>query len=718
MLAQSRDPHKLAQLWIDGLLSDCRGLPHAEGRRTSLPTYPFADKRHWIGTGKVATRLPSAHARSGVHPLIDSNESTFQRQLFKKAFHAREFFMRDHVVSGIPTLPGTAYLDLARKAGEIAAGRKVRRIRNVTWVSPLAVEGDTPREAFVELKPSADSVLFEVFSETADGEKRLYSQGKLLYATGQDAAAAQAEYIDLAAIRARCTRSIAAQDAYALFKALGMAYGPSFQVLQQVLQNDDEVLGVLQCPDVRNADFDDFVLHPCILDAAMQAGFVAQLGDASGEMKVPYSIGEVEILHPLTRTCYSHLTKAKGDRGAGSGVSRANVTIVDETGKVLARIRGPWACRWWACTKRAPVRKEPKATTGGRPAVLRARMAEVAVARPAARRERRSPLRHRRAPAQRLRRPQHRRRAGAAGDRFEAAGPGTYRIKPRDRQDYGAPVRRPEGAPRRGGQICYAWPDASEPRDEEALGKALERGVYSFLHVCQALVEQKLKGRVQLLYLHAAAQDGAEAHNDAINGFARSLRLEHPRIDCKVLEIQQGEGEREQALDAVLAELHPDAQDNITVRYRGGVRCARVLEKVDLTERAGAAAPGIGLKRHGVYLITGGAGGLGLIFAIPGPAMPEPSWSLRAAPHSRPTARPGSGAAQPRRAGALCRGGRLRAKDVRRLLARPDRSSAPSTASSTARASCAVVAAQEDARGCRPFLRPRFTALPPRRAHA
>ena len=618
LLSESRDLHKLAQLWIDGLLSDCRGFLQTGGKRTSLPTYPFADKRYWIA-GKTATTAVSLPARSGVHPLIDSNESTFQRQLFKKTFHEQEFFLRDHVVSNIPTLPGSAYLDLARKAGEIAAGRKVQKIRNVTWVSPLSVEGSMPTEVFIELKPSADSVVFEVFSEGADGKRKLYSQGKLVYAN-QPAAIPQPEpeYIDIAGIRERCTKSVAAKDAYTLFNSLGMNYGPSFQVLQEVYKNQDEVFGVLKIPEVRSADFEDFVLHPCILDAAMQAGVMAQLGEAAGEIKVPYSLGEVEILHPLTRTCYSYVTKVKSDRNTGLGVSRENVTIVDETGKVLARIRESVGVPLLSVHEK-PAAVQKASLPEGQDEFTKLYYSHV---------WRKSPLAKVQSDVRaillfdkddRLRDACVARNIKVVlvlpSDKFEDLGNGTYGINPQDRQDYARLFDALNEKNWVAQKICYAWPDSSEPGDEGALRKALARGVYAFLFFCQALIEQKLTSKVQLLYLYFAKKNVVQAHNEAINGFVRSLRLENPKIDCKVLEVRQNRTNLNDVLNSVVAELHSAAQDEITVRYDSRVRYARALKKLSLAERVGKDLPEIALKQNGVYLITGGAGGLGLIFA-------------------------------------------------------------------------------------------------------
>jgi len=617
LLAQSRDPRKLVQLWIDGLLPDCRGFMKGKGRRISLPTYPFADKRHWIAAGKPAVPALAVRPMPGIHPLIDSNESTFQRQLFRKSFHEHEFFLRDHVVSNLPTLPGTAYLDLARKAGEMASGRKVSKIRNVTWVSPLTARVTAPTEAFIELKPTADAVLFEVFSECADGKKKLHSQGKLVYGeegTGE----AAAEYIDIDAIRARCQKVIDGKDAYPLFKAFGLDYGPSFQVLQEVFKSEDEVLGVLRLPDVRSADFDEFVLHPCLLDASMQAGVAGQLGGPSGQMIVPYSIGEVEILHPLTRTCYSYLTKVKNQQSASSGVSRENVVIVDENGRVLARISESVG------VPLASVHEKPAAGQKPAPQEEFEKLYYSHVWQP-------SPLADRQsdvasllifAADDRLRQACAARNIPAVlvlpREGFEELSDGNYGINPQDHQDYARLFAALGQRNWVAEKICFAWPDASEPDDEEVLARVLDRGVYAFLHFCQALIEQKIPGRVQILYLYCAMPADVQAHNEAINGFVRSLRLENPKIDCKVLDIRQ-EGQDgfppEQVLEAVLAELHEVVQKDITVRYVDGIRCLRVLKKLELPEQIDAMASGVVLKKNGVYLITGGAGGLGFIFA-------------------------------------------------------------------------------------------------------
>jgi len=638
LLAKSRDPMKLAQLWIDGLVSEWQGMQTGgQGRRVSLPTYPFADKRHWLEPVEGKAIGPVAAGRvAGLHPLIDSNESTFERQVFRKVFTDREFFIYDHLVSDIPTLPGVAYLDLARKAGEIAAGRKVRRIRNILWVSPLTVRDAVPNEVLVELKPAGDSVVFEVYSERADGKKQLYCQGKLFYATTQDDAAPD-EYVDLSAIRGRCEKVMDGERAYPLFKTLGLGLGPSFQALTEVRRNPQavfEVLGALKMPALDGTRFDEFVLHPSLVDSSFQAAMAARLADAGGEMFVPYSLGEVEILHPLTPVCYSYVTETK-DEKKSSNVSKMDVLIVDEQGRVLVRVRDSVG------VPLLDVHEKPGSSSGAAPAghadaafptlYYRTDWQPSKLAAPAGAPSRQTIVLF--APDEASHDAYRAALAASGGDpdTLIAVLPGDgfarvdacrYRIDAGKREDFDTLLsvlrERSDGAL----HVCFAWSattaaDADRALAEDATMQALDRGVYAFLYLTQAIIAQKCEADVRLQYLYFSTPPAAQPHNEAIQGFATILRAECPKLACKVVEIVGADPRVEPGFDpaavaAIAAEFRDDTKA-LAVRYRDGVRYLRRIQ--DCPEPVAAAQDAAAIRHRGVYLITGGAGGLGLIFA-------------------------------------------------------------------------------------------------------
>ena len=622
LLSQDRDPHKLAQLWVEGLLSDWCGVQgHESRRRISLPTYPFHDKRHWAGKkSPIRHSLPPV---AGMHPLLDTNESTFERQLFKKTFHTADFFIHDHLVADIPTLPGVAYLELARMAGEVAAGRKVQKIKNIVWVSPIAVQNSKPKEVFIELKPSEATVRFEVFSNDERGNKLLHSQGTLLYES-REAAATEPEYVDLESVRARCVKIMEGRNAYPLFKSFGLNLGPSFQVLQEVYKSENEVLGVLSLPEFRQGDLQSMVLHPAMVDGSLQAGMGAALGNNAEEVFVPFSIGEVEILHPLQSHCFSYVTQVKNDKKGkkeNTRLARSNVLILDETGKVLVKIhesigvplrevhrksadadefsRLYYSYEWEKVSTEVGQASKPSShflvlfDTGETLCKLYqeqlgeagADSGQVILVQP--------------------------------GECFQELGSQSYKINPQNKDDFAklfeclierqCPVEN----------ICFAWPLAhGEITESNRMADALERGVYSFLFLCQSLIQQKLESKVQLLYLYSVKQEEGQPHNEATRGFVNALRLEHPKLLCKTLEIQQEGVNYEQVLGAIQREFQAQTQDATAVRYDADGRYIKKLKAFDFEEAGGqSSSRGVGLRENGVYLITGGAGGLGLIFA-------------------------------------------------------------------------------------------------------
>ena len=630
ILSESRDNRKIAQLWTEGVLGDWQSRKNDNSiKRVSLPTYPFADKRHWLTESDFLKQVVLQTGKK-IHPLIDSNESTFERQLFKKTFTEKEFFIYDHLVSDIPTLPGVGYLDFARKAGEVAAGRKVQKIKNILWVSPLTVQDSVPNDVLIELKPNGDTILFDVFSEHDNGHKQLYSQGKLCYASTEELNA-EDEYIDIKAIRERCEKVTDGKDAYPVFDKLGLKLGPSFQVVQEVFKGDREVFGSLRIPEINNSNFHDFILHPSLVDGSFQVAMAAQLANSSGEMFVPYSLGEVEILHPLEEECFSYVREV---HEPGSKVSKANVLIVNQSGKVLVKVWDSvgvplldvhekpgqkqegvvstnggndqndvfetlyYSTEWVD----SPLEKSPtNAVTSDNLVIfdfddhLYSHLA--------------SKLNSEHTNADNL-------YLVMPGDSFKQTGEQTYQINPSDKGDFAKLIDALADGKELKTKIIFAWSDINSDYSDVFLKQALKNGIYAFLYLCQSIIEKKLETKVQLIQFHADLIDNPQPHNDAFKGFVNILNAEAPRFQCKTLEISAKEKLSDSAADTLLFELEQFDKNSLAIRYQSEQRFARKIKEFSFDQTNSSEVESIGqIKQYGVYLITGGLGGLGIIFA-------------------------------------------------------------------------------------------------------
>ena len=97
----------------------------------------------------------------------------------------------------------------------------------------------------------------------------------------------------------------------------------------------EEAFGELVLPDGLKGSFGDYVLHPSLMDGALQT-VMGLMGDSGEGTYVPFSLGAVEIIRPMEERCYSYVRAAEGSKGA---VRRFEITIVNESGDVLIGLK-------------------------------------------------------------------------------------------------------------------------------------------------------------------------------------------------------------------------------------------------------------------------------------------------------------------------------------------------------------------------------------------
>src|SRR5262249_26559218 len=140
----------LAEAYTAGVQVDW--LPAFEGtdaRVVELPTYPFQRKRFWLSTtaeisGDVgaAGQLPAEHPLLGA--VIESPEDDGLALSGRLSLQSHPW-LADHAVAGTVLLPGTAFVELALRAGEEV---ECRLLDELTLREPLLL----PERGAVQLR--------------------------------------------------------------------------------------------------------------------------------------------------------------------------------------------------------------------------------------------------------------------------------------------------------------------------------------------------------------------------------------------------------------------------------------------------------------------------------------------------------------------------------------------------------------------------------------
>ncbi|MBF0397987.1 MAG: SDR family NAD(P)-dependent oxidoreductase, partial [Desulfobacterales bacterium] len=314
---------KIAQLWVYGIDIDWKLLYHDHTpSRVPLPTYPFAKERYWIKEGII---LHSSDIHSpNLHPMIGKNISTLKEQKFTTRLSGYEFYLNDHVVMGKKVLPGVAYLEMARASGEISAEKSVLKIKNMIWTKAIEFSDNAkPFDIYIKLYPEREQIRFELYSLNEDGQKNSHAQAKIVFDSKRED-----ENIDIILIRDKLKNTIKKEEFYCKAKELGLYLGDSFQVVKELLFDENEVLSFIELPLKLKDTLKDFVLHPSLMDGALQT---IMGGKKTGDnLHVPFSVEEIEIIKPLTQRCWVY-TKVS---------EKNNIFILDESGRVLIKING------------------------------------------------------------------------------------------------------------------------------------------------------------------------------------------------------------------------------------------------------------------------------------------------------------------------------------------------------------------------------------------
>ena len=159
-------------------------------------------------------------------------------------------------------------------------------------------------------------------------------------------------------------------------------------------------------------------------------------------------------------------------------------------------------------------------------------------------------------------------------------------------------------------------PAADSPRSR--LGETMSRAFLSLLHLAQAIGELQLTSPLQLTVVSSTLQwvsrdDTVEAEKALLLGPVRVIPREYPNVRCQSIDVEypQNDGERDRILTQLVAEIGVRDLDPV-VAYRGADRYVQTFSSVRIEEPLRAASR---LRRRGVYLITGGLGGVGLTLA-------------------------------------------------------------------------------------------------------
>ncbi|KAA1246069.1 SDR family NAD(P)-dependent oxidoreductase [Aquimarina sp. RZ0] len=140
--------------------------------------------------------------------------------------------------------------------------------------------------------------------------------------------------LDVSKIQNRLLNSKTKKECYEIFKNLGLDYGKTFQGIERLYYNEEESLSEIKLPENEN-----YVLQPGILDSALQTCIGLSFSTSTGEnLSLPFSVREVTIYGDVSKTRWAYVRK-NGAHKAEKKISTYSVILLSDEGKCLLEFK-------------------------------------------------------------------------------------------------------------------------------------------------------------------------------------------------------------------------------------------------------------------------------------------------------------------------------------------------------------------------------------------
>jgi polyketide synthase PksM len=263
-------------------------------------------------------------------PLVsnqDTSCATFQSDIYNFIQLYDEYNLNDmkciknHRVMNEPTFPGVLYLDFIARALQKRTLQNVFPFcaTNITFCKPFTdskidlychfTMDNQKVEVRQETTGSAKRHCYMSCCITKDKEKRLYNVPIITD------------------ILNRCKKNISRDELYKKIRNTGIEHGDYYQTIKSIWTNKNEVLCLIELDQVHNCDSQQWIFYPPLLDAVFQPTIL--LGTPDGNM-LPFHIEKFLVFSSLPDVCYTYVYN--------TGKYKYNVDILSLDGNIIGHI--------------------------------------------------------------------------------------------------------------------------------------------------------------------------------------------------------------------------------------------------------------------------------------------------------------------------------------------------------------------------------------------
>ena len=280
--------------WLDGETVDAGALwIEPDYRVVSLPTYPYERSRYWplgteMETDVVPVQSPAMDMSVPVEVPTEPVETLRLSCLepgkeWEAILDADSQVLQDHQVDEVVISPGVMMLELALRIGrQLAPGQRFS-VRNSGWHAPCQVNGDKVLQVSVSAALAGkDHYSLKVFSQEEQGVLPLFNCS-LVPLPENVVAVSDLQFEDE-------VEAVEVDSFYQGMRGVGVVHGPLYRCLDTARCSDEKGMAEMNAVPPEGAH--GFIVNPISLDVGFQCAALLLARDerCKGQMILPYAL--------------------------------------------------------------------------------------------------------------------------------------------------------------------------------------------------------------------------------------------------------------------------------------------------------------------------------------------------------------------------------------------------------------------------------------------
>ncbi|WP_160670952.1 type I polyketide synthase [Clostridium sp. C8-1-8] len=598
--------YDIAKLYTMGADIDWRKFFNGKKvKKVSLPTYPFSRDKCWVkpkNNNLVGFKIKEIEKTSDIyiHPLLDRVEiKSKDIEIYSTIYSPQKHWvLNEHKVNGKCVVPGTTYLEIARAACEKYFGEKVIEMEEFTFLTPLMVDYGEYKEVHTIIKKEKGYLDVSIVSRVNNDDEQwiCHAEGRV-----------KAEFLspiepyDLDSLKNKFSPEEVVD--YSKIPPSAIETGNRWRCIEAIAVGKDSILGKLELPKEYHSETAEYKLHPALMDMAMNL-LIRNIGEG---LYLPWSYKSLKQYYPIPNSFYSYIRR-KGTEENGIEVATFDVTLVDLNGNVILDVEDYFVKKVHEVEERFGDKldcfysvswiEEPLINTNsdinyGNVLVLKGKKNICDELLSKIRKHSLSLV------------------EVDFASNYSKVSNNRYSING-SKYDFLRLFNDLEGMKFDKVINLMSLNDVKEIGSINEFQEALNVGVYSLFELTKALLESKMVINTDFVvisdYGHqiTGKEESIKPHNASLYGLTKVIGNEYKNLKCKCIDIDS-----EIDVEDILAEISTKDETEF-VSYRQGVRYVQELDKKNIEN---ISPEEIKIKADGVYVITGGMGGIGLEIA-------------------------------------------------------------------------------------------------------